>query len=481
VQAIGYDGWLQEQFALARGTRLWDWLVARGFDQTTYMNGSAGIDAALWASLIAAPDTLRQRVALALSEILVVGIDGLNISWRSFAAAAWMDLLLDHAFDNYRTLLGKVSTSPAMGVYLTFRGNAKANAATGSLPDENYARELMQLFTIGLLELNPDGTPVLVGGQPRETYGQDDIMGLARVFTGWDLDSTDNTTPARMGRPMTMIASRHEPGVKSFLGTTIQTGTDGATSLAQALDTIFVHPNVGPFVTRQLIQRLVTSNPSPAYVARAAAAFADNGQRVRGDLKATVRAILLDPEARSAAGLADATAGKLREPILRLTGWARAFKANSPSGAWAIPNTSDPGTRLGQSPLRAGSVFNFFRPGYVPPNSALGARGLVAPELQITNESSVVGYANYLQSVIGGGIADVKADYAAWLPLAATPAALVDQLNLTLAAGQLAADTVAAIVAAVSSIAASTDAGRANRLYAAITLVMTAPEYLVQK
>ncbi|MFO1273179.1 MAG: DUF1800 domain-containing protein [Rubrivivax sp.] len=487
VKAIGYAAWLDEQFALPQQGTRWDWLVARGFNDPANKNNSAGFDACAWRKLLGSADTLRQRVTLALSEILVVGIDGLvnGGGWKAFSGAAYLDLLEANAFGTLRNLLDQVSRSLPMGLYLTFRGNVKANAKTGSSPDENYARELMQLFTIGLVQLNDDGTPVLSGGKAVETYGQDDISGLARVFTGWntDLAGGDTSTPDYQRRPMIQNAASHETGAKTFLGTTIPAGTAGEESLRLALDTIYAHPNVGPFWSRQLIQRLVTSNPSAAYVKRVAAVFADDGQGVRGNLKAVLRAILLDDEARGSLGLANPQFGKLREPILRLAGWARAFNAASATDAWAVPNTSNPGTQLGQSPLRSPSVFNFFRPGYVPPNSALGDAGLEAPEFQITNESSTVGYVNFMQRVVANGTAlgDVKADYSAVLALADDAAALLAELNTVLAAGQIGAASVAAIQAAIASMPSGTDATRANRLYAALLMVLAAPEYLVQK
>jgi uncharacterized protein (DUF1800 family) len=238
---------------------------------------------------------------------------------------------------------------------------------------------------------------------------------------------------------------------------------------------------VAPFVSRQLIQRLVTSNPSAAYIARVASVFNDNGTGVRGDLKAVLKAVLLDDEARSDTHLGDPAFGKLREPMLRFLAWARAFQVASPSDAWAIPNTTDPGTRLGQSPGRSPSVFNFFRPGYVPPNSEIGTHALVAPEFQITNESSVVGYVNYMQRALSTGIADVKADYSAILPLVSDSQALLNELNTVLAAGQLSAATLATMKPALDSISVSTDAGKNNRLYAALTLVLAAPEFITQK
>jgi uncharacterized protein (DUF1800 family) len=483
VQTVGYNAWLDEQMALpASGTR-WDWLVAGGHSALDKKNSESGADACQWVKLITAPDTLRQRVTLALSEIAVTSIAGFSGGWNAFSGAAYLDMLEANAFGNYRTLLQQVSTSPAMGEYLTFRNNAKFNARTGALPDENYAREIMQLFTIGLLQLNPDGSAKLTGGVAQETYTLDDITGLARVFTGWNYDLAGGTTdtPDFKRRPMIQTATRHETGEKKFLGTTIASGTDGLVSLTQALDAIFAHANVGPFIGRQLIQRLVCSNPSPAYVARVSAVFNNDGAGVKGNLKAVVKAILLDTEARGAAGLTAAGFGKLREPILRFTGWARAFKAASPGNLWAIGNTSDPATRLGQSPLRSGSVFNFFRPGYVPPNTAIGTAGMVAPEFQITNESTVVGYVNYMQNAISRGIGDVKADYTALLPMADTAQVLLDELNLVLAAGQLSAATVTLIATAIDSMAKGTDSARLNRIYAALVMVMAAPEFIVQK
>ncbi|MEO6407849.1 MAG: DUF1800 family protein [Burkholderiaceae bacterium] len=489
VQAIGYAGWLDEQFALPASTSRWDFLLAAGYADPVNKNSEAGFDAAAWVKLIAAPDTLRQRVTLALSEIFVTAIDGLvGSGWRQFAAAAWLDLLEANAFGNHRALLQQISLSPAMGMYLTYRGSAKANVATGALPDENYARELLQLFTIGLLQLNPDGTAKSVAGAPVETYGQADITGLARVFTGWDFDFAGLTgtaataTPDFVRRPMVQVASRYESGAKTFLGSTVPAGTAALASLTLALDAIAAHPNVAPFLCRQLIQRLVTSNPSPAYVARIAAVFADDGSGVRGNLRAVLRALLLDAEARSPGTPATfASYGKLREPMLRFLGWARAYAATSPSAAWAIGNMSDPGRGLAQSPLRSPSVFNFFRPGYVPPNTALGSAALAAPEFQIANESSVVGFVNTMQRAVAGSIGDITPDYTRLMPLADDAKALVDEVNLVLAANQLGAATCMTVAAALQTMAAGTDTTRRARINAALVLVLAAPEYIVQK
>lgn len=482
VQQLGFEGWLDEQLQMPRPLQHWDWLVSRGYTAATLNFNTSGFDASMWRQLISSPDQLRQRVGMALLDMLVISVADMRVAWPSFAAGAYVDMLLDNAFGNYRVLLEKVSTSVAMGQYLTFTGNRKANPATGTQPDENYARELMQLITLGLNKLNDDGTPVLSAGRPLDTYTQDDVSGLARVFTGFVIDSADTTVPDRLRRPLIQNASRHETGAKTFLGTTIPPGTDGFTSLRMALDTLFAHPNVAPFVCKQMIKRLVTSNPSRSYVKRVAAVFRDNGRGVRGDLAAVIRAILLNREARDdARPLAFPTFGKLRAPVNRLTAWARAFGANSPADTWNIGDTSSPATRLGQSSGRSPSVFNFFRPGYTPPNTELAAQGLVGPEFQITSETSTTGYVNYMIGLVRNGAGDVKPDYLPLLALVNTPQALVDEVNLVLAAGQVSAATLATIRTAVESISPTTATGRNNRVYTAILLVMAAPEFIAQK
>ena len=480
MQATTYAAWIDAQFATPRSQGHYDWLVEYGYTAEDFRNNALGLDNTIWRKLVTSGDPLRQRVTLALSEILVVSVLGVGTIWRQFAVANYLDILEANAFGNYRTLLDEVSLSTAMGYYLTYRGNAKANPVTGSQPDENYARELMQLFTIGLLQLNPDGTPS--GG---ETYAPADVSGLARVFTGWDLDTSrlvQPYPPDLMRRPMAQVASRHETGTKTFLGVTIGASTNGRASLTIALDTLFNHPNMPSFVSRQLIQRMVTSNPSAAYVGRVAAAFTNNGSGVRGDMQAVIKAILLDTEARDATNAASSGFGKLREPVVRFLNWARGFGAASPAGTWAIGDLSDPGARLGQSPMRSPSVFNFFRPGYVPPTSEIATQGMVAPEFQITTESSVAGYVNYMQRAVNGqGISDVRADYTALLALSTDSTALLAEINLVLAAGQVPAARLATLKAALDTISAATDIGKGNRVRAALTLVLAAPEYITQK
>lgn len=479
------DDWLNEQFARPPSMGHVDWLRSQGYEAEEFRYSQRGLDNTIWRAFIGGDDPLRQRMVFALSEICVVSVLGVDSAWRQFALAYYLDILQAHAFGNYRQLLEAITLSPAMGYYLTFRGNAKTNPKTGSQPDENYARELMQLFTIGLVQLQPDGTPVLRNGQPVETYRAEDVSGLARVFTGWDLDTAGMVKPYppdQMCRPLVQVSTRYETGPKQFLGTTIPDATDARTALRMALDALFAHPNVPPFVSRQLIQRLVTSNPSPAYVGRVAAVFTNNGLGVRGDLRAVVRAILLDPEARDPARLQDPAWGKLREPVQRFVHWARAFRATSAGGIWDIGDLSDPGARLGQSPLRSPSVFNFFRPGYVPPHTTLADRRLVGPEFQITNESTVAGYVNFMQRAVAGrNIGDLRADYSSLQPLAANAQALVAEVALALTAGHMSAATQSLIATAVQSMPAKTDTDLLNRVHATLTLVLASPEYIVQK
>ena len=446
-------------------------------------------------------DQLRQRMAFTLSEIFVISLDSSLSFPYPRGTAQYMDTLGDKAFGNYRDLLEAVTYSPMMGRYLSSLGSAKENLTTGSTPDENFAREVMQLFTIGLYQLNLDGSNRLDGnGKPIETYSNADVAGLAKTFTGisWSGPDTSNTRfyggnadPDRQIKSMQAYDQYHSISQKQFLGVTIPAQTVAATNadVRIALDTLFNHPNVGPFFTKQLIQRLVTANPSPSYVARVASVFNNNGAGVRGDLKAVIKAVLLDPQARDLANVT-ARSGKLREQVVRLVQWMRAFNARSSDGRFLLSTTSDPAAQLGQSPLRSPSVFNFFRPGYIPPNSKAGAVGLVSPEAQITSETSVAGYLNYMRSNISSGIGtstngirDIQPDYSAEIALATDPDKLVDRVNLLLAAGRLSTTARNQIRDAVASVVIGTsnpDGDKKNRVYLAVYLTMAAPEYILQ-
>ena len=513
LSAYGYAAWLDEQLAMPARPAHQAYLDAviaslpagQPADETHVMN-------TFWNQAATGPDQLRQRVAFALSQIFVISLQDSNVAEHPRGVAAYLDMLGRNAFGNYRDLLEAVTLHPMMGLYLSHLRNQKESG--NRVPDQNYAREVMQLLSIGLYELNADGTPMPGnGGNPVETYGPDDISGLSRVFTGFSWAGPDkqdgrffgsdvNPTPDpnREVLPMQAYPKFHSTSEKRFLGTTIpaQGAADPVSSLRAALDTLFNHHNVGPFIGRQLIQRLVTSNPSPAYVARVAAAFNTGryasdvyttGSGRRGDLRATITAVLLDTEARDMTKTLDAGFGKVREPILRLSGWMRAFNVRSASGKFLLGTTDNPASSLGQSPLRSPSVFNFYRPGYVPPNTSIASANLVAPEFQIIHESSVVGYANFMRSVVRNGVgdnspADIQPDYAAALAVADDPDKLIDLVNLLLAYRTMRPDTIGAIRDAVTSITvnpANPAPGRQNRVYLAALFAMSAPEFVVQK
>ena len=484
VQAKGYGPWLEEQMSAPSATSGWDWLMGQGYNRVDIIYNSQYADHMMWSQLIAAPDGVRKRVALAWSEIMVVSTSGLDGESPSFAMAAYWDLLNRNAFGSYRQLLQEITLNPAMGAFLNTRGNRKEDPKTGREPDENYAREVMQLFSLGLYQLNVDGT--LRGGTPTETYNTTDVSNLARVFTGYNLDPaghTRATNPVSYRNPMVVKASDHSNLAANFLGASVPAGADAASRLTQALNIIANHPNVAPFIAKQLIQRLVTSNPSPAYVGRVAGVFNDNGAGVRGDLRAVTKAVLLDAEARRDPALAPPTWGKLREPMLRIVPGARSFGATSSDNRRIQRDITN--NYLGQSPLRSPSVLNFFRPGYVPAGTAMAATGAPAPEFQITNEVTVANYINFMRDRIGYGYTSdgskLMADYTRELALVGDPAALVARLNLLLTGNLLSSTTVTTIRDAITTIKPDSEYGRNTRVWAAILMVMACPEYIVQK
>lgn len=460
-----------------------------------------------WDHILTSNDQLRQRMAFALSQIVVVsdisGVVGQD------ARADYQDILIRNAFGNYRDLLQEVTYSPAMAAWLTYLYNVKGDPNTGRMPDENYAREVMQLFSIGLIELNMDGTPRLDGqGREIETYNNDDIVGLARVFTGlgpkggqlWEADAD------AWHNPLQMYDEWHSPLEKSFLGTTIPANTDGATSINLALDAIFEHPNVAPFLSRQLIQRFTHSSPDPAYVGRVAQAFesgsytAENGQRFgtgrRGDLEATLAAILLDASIYSSAGDTGSNVqkGKIREPILRFAHWVRAFDVANidADNEGMLTWTLDPVDGLGQHPMRSPSVFNFYRPGYVAPGTASGGLNMTAPEFQIVNEGSAIGYQNYMTNFAfertwehDPNSPSFVPDYSEELALTDTPAALVDHLDTLLTGTRMTSAEKAEIAAILDLLPINTSTpqqeatDRMQRVQTAVTLVLSSPSYAV--
>ncbi|MCC7462355.1 MAG: DUF1800 domain-containing protein [Gammaproteobacteria bacterium] len=448
------------------------------------------------------PDQLRQRVAFALSEIMVVSQQS-ALNNLPFALADYYDMLVRNALGDFRQLMEEVTLHPAMGVYLSMLGNRKPDTALNIRPDENYARELMQLFSIGLVELNADGTPREdPPGQTLPTYDQSIIEGFAHVYTGWNWAGAVNFGQARptlqtQVQPMQAYASQHDSGAKQLLdypGAVLsripaRNPADPARDLDDALDNIFNHPNVGPFIARQLIQRLITSNPSPAYVQRLAQVFANDGSGRRGNLGAVVRALLLDPEARGTAPEASVT-GKLKEPLLRVTQLWRAYGGRSASGRYDVQN---PAAAAGQGPLQAASVFNFFSPSYAPPGE-ITERGLVAPEMQIATEFLATVFTNYLfvqtfcyTSSPVTGCPTVRPevrpdlvfiDVSSEASLAGNPPALVDRITARLLGGRISGTLQAQALAAVERVPAELTG---LRVAEAMFLIVSSPEYAVQQ
>jgi len=520
-----FRGWMDEQIAVAPTYHL-PYYRARAIEFLTRSDGDddgyfTPRQEAWWQMAIAAPDQLRQRMAFALSQIFVISQDS-SLDNEHEGTTAYYDMLVRNAFGNYRQLLEEVTLSPMMGSYLSMIRNQKPNLKTGRQPDENYAREIMQLFSIGLSELNLDGTLKLdTDGHAVPTYSQADIVGLAHVFTGWGAHY-DAITPPKWNdgsvakpndwflygwdplQPMTFNATYGDLQSRQIVGgVTVAPTLTGPQRLKLALDTLFNHVNVGPFIGRQLIQRFVTSNPSPAYIARVASAFNDNGSGVRGDLGATIRAVLLDPEARSAAPIADGKYGKLTEPLVRMTRLFRAF-----------PPTPRPYSAMGdnrlflnyvysmdeQSPLFSPTVFNFFKPGFSKAGP-ISVAGLVSPEFQIfddvtamleTNRNYNLIYSNiYVGEPVGTGT-NMKLDLSEPLAILTAPgrshaeaqAALVDYLNVRLLGGNMSAFLRQEILNTYNSLPVTftyTPANELKRVQLGLYLVMFSPDFNVQR
>lgn len=479
---------------------------------------------------LTANDQLRQRVAYALSQILVVSDIGLGDDSRAEPLANYYDMLGNGAFGNFRTLLENVTLSPMMGEYLSSLRNSKATFENGvavTTPDENYAREVMQLFTIGLVRLQPDGTLMLGSdGLPIPTYNQTTITEMAKVFTGWAYPSTSSTAfrtaSANYISPMQLFPAFHDDTAKDLspvLATPIPANQGGAKDLQLALDALFNHANTPPFISKLLIQRLVTSNPSPGYVYRVARKFENDGTGVRGNLGAVVRAIFTDYEARSPDLLSNVAHGKLREPLLRLTGLLRSFGASSPSGrflgyrhtvngTFITSSTPKPATaaeiatvssstlpwnavaNLAQAALRSPTVFNFYHSDYVLPGP-LASAGLVAPEFEITDDNYAITVPNYLRTFVvaatptSNGVPTTAADYTLTLnltyeeTLAGNVPALLDHLNSLLCAGSLSSAARTRITTALAALPSTTSAN--ERVKSAILLVLTSPNAAIQK
>ena len=495
VTTQGYSQWLSSEMALPETSHL----AATRADAAAYPNSgnfpivAKNRQAAWWMNSITGSDQLRQRVAFALSEIFVVSDAASSLANQPEALANYNDMLANDAFGNFRTLLQDVTLSPVMGNYLNMLQNAAANAAKGTAADENYAREIMQLFTIGLNFLNPDGTLQLdASGQPIPTYNNATIVQTANVFTGWAYHSTAANpsfygTAADWYDPMQLYPAYHDNTQKTIIATTstgagvvVPANGGGAADLKIELDALFNHQNTGPLISRELIQRLVTSNPSPGYVYRVAQVFANDGTGVRGNLGAVIKAILLDYEARSPALVGNPGTGKLREPLLRQTALDRAFNARSSEGRFPIFNST---ATLGEQALSSPTVFNFFLPDYAP-TGAPAAAGLVGPEFQITTDSTAISVANALYSSVytsaTPSAATIVLDLSALTSGSGnTSAALIGALNELFCGGAMSAAMQQQITAGLAAL--PTSAQPLDRARFALELVITAPEGAIQQ
>ena len=529
VLSMGIEDWIEEQMNLPIQKTLdvavreyhkyvRDSLFAKNGTLPETVGASIRyFDYAWWQYHMTQNDLLRQRVALALSEIIVISTKS-GFGDEPYAFGSYYDIFLRHAFGNYRDIIQEVTYHPAMGSYLTFLANPKSNPSKNVFPDENYSREIMQLFTIGLDSLNIDGSPVLIETSTPEgpvyskipTYDNEYIAEFSKIFTGLmfgdrPLQSNQFRTNAlndtSWAVPMQMFNDFHEPGIKTlFWGEEIGSTTtvDGDQDITDALDNLFSHPNVGPFISKLLIQRLVTSNPSPAYISRVARIFNNNGQGEKGDLAAVVKAILLDDEALSCESAEVASFGMLREPFIRYIHMMRAFDLSTNSGKHRNA-MNDVYEDIDQKPMASTSVFNFFQPDYQPIGDLEQAE-LVAPEFQITNSQSIMGYLNGLnQWIVRDDPTDEwglfsgeasKPDESAFYDLSDEIALaadddklhiLVDRLNMLLAHGSLSSSTTQLIIDALTEFPIEDSGDIEERARIAIYLVMSCPEYLINR
>ena len=488
LRALGVDAWLQQQFALQGPDHL-DYV-------NTHSNGSQRWPRheVWWQDVVEGDDQLRQRVAFALSELFVISDIGYTLSNSQYGVTHFYDQLRHNAFGNYRQLLEIVTKSPVMGLYLSMLQNEKANEAASTRPDENYAREVLQLFSIGVDELNLDGTPT---GAPAYTLSH--VEEFARVFTGWNYkDAGSWTRGLNTGQdlisPMEPFEEFHDTGSKTLLnGEIIPAGLSAEEDLQRALDNIANHPNVAPFISKHLIQRLTTSNPSPAYVARVATTFNDNGNGIRGDLQAVVKSILMDAEARTTNR--PAHFGKLREPVIRLSNLWRGFSVtpgtgNSDRGEYntGSPQLFDLDLATGQAVLKSPSVFNFFKPEF----AAIGpvsANNLVAPEFEVMTESTEIATTNRIGDQINryfAGTFDAVGTQVSYLnfdtelALADDSEQLVDHLNVLLMSGNMSATLRTNLIDHIDALP-NTPLGLSERVRDAVTLIMASPDYLIQQ
>jgi uncharacterized protein (DUF1800 family) len=478
VETVGLEEYLKEQFAAP---------ISPYPDPATTGFGINQVQARFFTNAVHGQDQLRQRMAFTLSQIFVVSAIEENTPTQ---LVPYLEILQKGAFANFRTLMRDVTLSPTMGEYLDMRNNDKADPTRDTRANENYARELMQLFTIGLSQLNLDGTFKLDGsGNPIPTYDQTTIQNFAKVYTGWTYPTKPGAAPQKHNPayyigPMVPFESNHDTTSKALLnGLVLPAGQSAAQDLEAALDNIFNHPNMGPFIGKQLIQHLVGSNPSPAYVARVASVFNDNGSGVRGDLQAVVRTVLLDPEARQGdggqfpSGPTDVPSAHLREPVFVVASILRGL------GAWVndTNNLTAQAANLGQTLFTPPTVFSYFAPGYqIPPDLTLGTT-LLGPEFQLDSPSNAVTRFNMINTMIYGSLGNgAVIDLTPFSNLGSNPPALVDAISQVFMDGQMPPKVQTALLGAINAITGTGAAINKARAQAAIYLAVSSSYYNVE-
>ncbi len=500
VQELGVPGYLEEQFAVPASGYPDREYGHLSLDESDSCSFAASRSSPVYAcardqltlfklrnqffvNALTQQDQLRQRVAWALSQLLVIsGMKDPDME-TAYVQARYHQILFEEAFGSFEALLERVTRSPQMGHYLDMVDNAKADTATGTEPNENFARELLQLFSIGTVELDDDGTPLTdAKGVPVPSYGQDEVKAFARTFTGWTYPPYDAAQPRGgsderyYAKPMVPVEDRHDTAAKTLLhGTVLPAGQGADADLRAALRNVFVHPNVGPFVALHLIRHLVTGNPGPAYVGRVAKAFNDNGRGVRGDMKAVLRAVLLDPEARGGTS-ADPRYGMLMEPVLYVTTLLRQLDATSDGNRLYEPTRA-----MGQDVYYAPSVF-----GYYPADYRIPGTSIVAPQFGIHNTNTVLHRADFAREMIdeGGwspdselaGAVGTKIDVTPYRNVASNAADLVRLVDTRLFGGGMPLGLRDELYQAVAAI----DAGRrGTRARMALFLAVTSFQYQV--
>ncbi len=510
VAETGIENWIENQFQLAPTyytdtiqsiyNKSFQIYLDNGGDSLNYPSqpNHVHMDYAWWQNTMTAKNKLRQRIAYSLSQITVISLEG-TLGGYATGVANYYDIMVRNAFGNYKDLLMEVTLHPAMGSYLSHLNNPKTDTAYNIHPDENYAREVMQLFSIGLYKLNIDGSYQLdANNNPIPTYDNNDIKEMAKVFTGLGVGArTDGNNlyfglglwAADLTVPMIMYEDQHEPGIKTIVdGYIIPAGQTGMQDIQQAITHLFNHQNVAPFVAKRLIQRLVKSNPTPNYISTVASAFIDNGSGVRGDMKAVIRAILLHPEARECSWISDPNQGKLREPILKYTDFAEAVEIITPlNNFWNYSYWFKEAT--GQHPLRSQTVFNFYNPSYVP-SGEIANNNLVAPEFELYNTRTSIGFANEVYKWVESENLLRTANYEdytisntnlePWIEYAKDSDALLDYLDVVLTHGQLTDRTRNIIKQTLNTYSLSLTQ-LSYRVRLATYLIMISPDYNILK